>query len=709
VERIARLYPTGPTVFATAQTGLVSWDRASGRFRSESGPEAPGADATAVATAGDGRVYVGLPSGLAWREALGAWQRTSQGPLAGGVTALAPRSGGGVWVGMAGGLGWFDAGTLHVVNERHRVRQLATAPNGDVWAGTDGFGVVRLGPRLQEFTAGEGLCGNRVRSVFAGPGGRVGVTCLEARGHERFSLFDGTQFRTYALADVPGTALRLEPLAEVIVLRTDAGDWALDPAPGGVAPVGRPRALPTADPGIAPPPMPDPPSATPAALAPPSAPTTAAPSGPGGNLTGELGLAQANASGPIVRPGVPLPAQVPMPMPIASPSAPAQTDAPLPVERGPAPTTGGAPFVLRSYPAGVPQDAPVTATATSPDGTTWYALEHRGVVAVKGADRQRYVSSTLSTLAGQGNLHIDRTGRVLAMAGRNRLYRWQDNSWNLWVVDPDPAVRVLAVTVDNLDQVWILADSPAEAKLRVYKSMDGRAFFELGRVDAPKFEGALSIGDLVIDASGRLVCSLFWTDARGQRRGGGLGVVSLTLDRMDRWVADTGLEGPPPAGEVRLPDAFVNRVARLGKTGALLVGTNSGLARIDGTSIRTWGENVDLPSEVVLDAVADPSGRIYVGTSEGFGYLEQDVWHRVRNANLRGRIDAVAVDASGRVWIGGEHGLFVGDGVTFQSAASGPSGFDFGPVRRIVPDAQGAVWVLTSRGIVRGADHSLAR
>jgi hypothetical protein len=227
VERIDALFVAGRDVWGVSQLGLVHWDRQSGAVRIE-GPTAPGAEVTAIASGPDGTVYAGLPSGIAWRTSEGTWARTGAGPLSGGVTALAPRAAGGVWVGLAGGLAWFEAGLLHVVNDRHRVRAFSVSPEGVVWAATDGFGVVRLGDELLEFTTGQGVCGNQIRAVFAGAGGRVGVTCLETRNRNRFSIGVDGRFTTYEMPELQNPIERVEPLADRVLLWTVGADFQLE-------------------------------------------------------------------------------------------------------------------------------------------------------------------------------------------------------------------------------------------------------------------------------------------------------------------------------------------------------------------------------------------------------------------------------------------------------------------------------------------------
>jgi|GEM_PF-2923767 len=637
VERIERLYVTATTLFGAGPSGLVSWDRASSRFRNEVGADAPGVDVTAIAESADGRVFAGLPAGLAWREATGPWQRVAEGPLASGVTALAPRAEGGVWVGMSGGLGYFDAHGLHLVNERHRVRQFSVSPSGQVWAATDGFGVVQLGPEIVEYTTGEGVCGNRIRSVFAGDRGRVGVTCLETGSRARFSLNEGQGFQTWALADVPGVVQRAEPLVDSMDVHTDLGAWTLSTPTPRVSALAGPRAERSDEGRLAPPPVPE-------------------------------------GSG---------------------------------VRRAPVPllTAHWGPRALQPAPRQLPSDLDVTATATSPDGTVWFALAHHGVVGVREGARQRFVSSSLATAAGLSGLGFDTDGRGLAIADGQRLVRWADGMWGTWRVTSDPNVRVLAVASDAQRRAWAVARvEPTEAQapqVAIFRA-DGPAFSEVARLPTPPLEGPLSVGGLVVDAAGRLVMSLYWTTPQGQRRGAGLGVVPASLDRIEVWAADDGLSATPTPGEVRLPDAWVNCVVMSPK-GGVLIGTNSGLVQVDAAGVRVWGENEDLPSEVVTDVAVAPSGRIYVVTAEGFGFIEADTWTRARAAEAAaGSIDAVAVASDGHVWIGGQRGLFVGDEHRFEAIDPSRGGFSFGGIARVVTDVRGGVWVVTPRGVVHG-------
>ena len=637
VERIERLYVTATALFGAGPAGLVSWDRASSRFRNEVGTEAPGMDVTAIAESTDGRIYAGLPGGLAWREATGPWQRVAEGQLASGVTALAPRAEGGVWVGTSGGLSYFDARGLHVVNERHRVRQFSVSPSGEVWAATDGFGVVRLGSEIVEHTTGEGVCGNRIRSVFAGAGGRVGVTCLETGARARFSLSEGQGFQTWALSDVPGVVQRVEPLIDAVEVHTDLGTWTLAPPTPRVAALAGPRAERSDEGRLAPPPLPE-------------------------------------ASG-VRRATVPL----------------------LTADAGPR--------ALRPTPRPLPSGLDVTATTTSPDGTVWFALAHHGVVGVREGARQRFVSSSLATAAGLSELVFDADGRGLAVADGQRLVRWTDGTWGAWPVTADPGIRVMAVAVDPQRRAWVVGRVEPLAgqatQVAIFRA-EGQTFTEVARLPAPTLAGPLTVGDLAVDAAGRLVMSLFWTTAQGQRRGAGLGVVAATLDRIDVWAADDGLSDTPAQGEVKLPDAWVNCVAT-SPQGGVLLGTNSGLVQVDAEGVRVWGENENLPSEVVTDIAVAPSGRIYLVTAEGFGFIDAGVWTRARTAEAAaGPVDAVAVATDGRVWIGGQRGLFVGDARRFDAIDPSRGGFSFGSIARVVTDPRGGVWVVTPRGVVHG-------
>lgn len=720
VERIDALFVAGRDVWGVSQLGLVHWDRQSGAVRIE-GPTAPGAEVTAIASGPDGTVYAGLPSGIAWRTSEGTWARTGAGPLSGGVTALAPRAAGGVWVGLAGGLAWFEAGLLHVVNDRHRVRAFSVSPEGVVWAATDGFGVVRLGDELLEFTTGQGVCGNQIRAVFAGAGGRVGVTCLETRNRNRFSIGVDGRFTTYEMPELQNPIERVEPLADRVLLWTVGADFQLEvesPLPAtapGPAPKGLPtgpqplRARPVADVGIPEPPPPPnpvaagpvPPAASASVTAPGPASAAVAP-GAAPPATGVADELTRLAAGQVPPPAahVALPAPVPMPAPIAAAPPPPVDERPLEVRRAAGSPIATGLWRARTYPAGMPTDAEVTATRTTADGTVWYALAHRGVVAVQDAQRRRFTTQTLVPAAESAGLVSDGRGTVLVTDGLRRLLRWRDGSWTPWVVDPDPAVTVLGAGFDELGQAWAAGWRPGETTLRLYKAMDTGPFAVIGRVELPANGGPPRIGALAVDREGRVIFPLFHLDAAGKTRAAGLARVPPSMDRLELWRAQIfGEEGAP--GEIRLPDAWINTLALAPAGGTLFLGTNAGLARISGTGLRTFDENDFLASEVILSLTLAPDGRLWAGTMEGLGYVAADEWHAVRATGLGDRILALAADRE-RLWVGTDAGLFVGQGTRFARVDQANGGFEVtGPVRDIELDADGSIWVLTGQGVLR--------
>ena len=747
IERISRIFVAGRDVWAVTQVGLVHWDRQSGAVRAE-GPAGPGADVTAVAAASDGTVYAGMPSGIAWRKADGTWERTGAGPLSGGVTALAPRAEGGVWVGLAGGLAHFAEGRLHIVNDRHRVRAFSTGPDGSVWAATDGYGVVRLGPVLREYTTGQGVCGNQIRAVFAGPGGQLGVTCLETRNRNRFSLGRDGVFSTWEVKDLPNPIERIEPLGDAILLRTVGADFRLDvdvvslkPAKPTKDAKGQPpvvRATPVLNLDIAEPPAPpspasaaaSPPSAAASAPSPaapatgsappstpsggrapaaPSAPQSLAPTSAPPSVADELSrLANGSPSTPATN--VRLPAPVAMPALVAGAPPPAVDETPLPVMRGlKAELAGGVTdFRLGAFPAGVPTDAEVTASLTTSDGTTWYALAFRGVVAIQGAQRRRYATQTLVPVGEAPDLAADRRGRVIMVDGLFRLLRWQDGTWNTWAVDTDAGVLVLGGAFDEFGQVWALGWKVGETQLRVYKATDGGGFQPIGKVDLPKLDGAPRTGRLAIDHEGTLLFPLFWLDKAGKTRAAGLGRIAPSMAGVEVWGPDTGVDDAKP-GELRLPDPWVGALATAPAGKTLFLGTNAGLARISGDQLRTFNENDFLASEVILSVELDSTGRLWAGTMEGLGYLTADQWHPIRQreggsggqGGLGDRILALRADAGGRLWVGTDAGLFLGENDRFARVGQTNGGFDVpGPVRDIELDGAGGVWVITGQGIL---------
>ncbi len=744
VERLERLFPTEHSLWAATPSGLVAWRLSTGAFHAEVDPAAPGPEATSVVETSDQTVYVGLPSGLAWKVQEQPWQRSAEGTLAAGVEAIAPRAGGGVWIGQASGLSYFDAalgsGRLHLVNDRHRIRSFSVSPQGVVWAATDGFGVVRIdasaGPgqeRLVEYTSGQGLCGNRIRSVFAGPGLQVGVTCLEAQAWDTFSLWEGGGFKTWQLRGQNKPIERAMPTGDRLVIVAGGVDLVLDrqvsksPAVTDKSPAVTDKSpTPASGPTVVPfegqplvePPLPSSPSVAPVSppTAAPVSPPTAAPVSPKpspstpapGGLSAELERLAAGGriGGPAA--GIILPAPVSMPAPVATPLPEVKPDLPLLVVRGAAaPGATASPlagYTVRVEPSVLPVDVAVTAKVLSTDGMAYYALAHRGVLGVRNAERRRLSTQSLGGMAGAHRLSVDRQGRVYLIDVRGRLLSGVDGVWGPLAIDADEGVRPLAVAVDDADQVWVLAQKGIEPEVRVLKASPTQPFASMGRVAWPKLDGPAVIGDLTIDGRGVMVFPLFYRDKKGARRASGLARIESTLSAMEVVRADDGLS-PPGTGELRLPDAWVSVVERLPGGDTLYLGTNSGVSRISATtnggSIRTFGENDFLTSEVITDVAVEADGRLWVGTNEGLGYIETEAWHTVRQAGLRERIVALAADARGNLWVGTDTELYLGDKRGFSKLQMATAGFEVaGLVRDITADRQGGVWIATSQGLV---------
>ncbi len=744
-ERIVDIAPTDDAVWAISQNGVLRWTRPGGQVNFAVGAQAPRDDATAIAVATDGTVYVGLKDAIAWRRRAptAQWERLSADPLPAGVTALAPRRAGGVWVGMQRGLGWMHNGRLRLHSKLHSVRAMAVDAGGRLWAATARKGLVTLeGDRLVEHTTVNGLCGNDVRAVAVG-GNQVVVVCNTPT--PTLAIRVRNSWYPFSLARGGAAILDVQWQTGNWVIRSTGGWWRVVEQPPGTAasPGGPPAALEPIEPGR----LPAPPAlaqharfskvAAAGETADASASASAGASAKAGAPAGEDAPAAGSAAAADAQ-AAPTPAG-----PVVPPAPTAVEEILLECTRSEERigTADGAPLLrlLVERPQ-LPDDGEVTVWRVGDDGFAWYGLAWRGLLAQKGQSTQRFTSQTLVPRHPVTRIAVDTQGRVMIPSLGPYIDRWTGKGWERRpVAPPTSAAQALAVAADPQGGAWLLigypppeaalapptsaapaevdpvdaiagaappdaaplAPSPEVAVVRI----EGARIERKGRLPILGLDRPVRVGAFDVSPLGEVHFALFFESERGTLRGAGLGRVPVSHDVLVRWLARRAFGEESVDGAPLLPDGWVSAITRPAtQSGAspVILGTNAGLVRVAGGEMRVFDENDFIESEVITALATDARGRVWAGTLEGLGRLEGDTWTNVAAKGLNGRITRLVFDADGRLWAGTDRGLFHNptpddpDGWRAEPVRPGETARD---VRDVVFGPGGGAWVLTGEGI----------
>lgn len=155
-----------------------------------------------------------------------------------------------------------------------------------------------------------------------------------------------------------------------------------------------------------------------------------------------------------------------------------------------------------------------------------------------------------------------------------------------------------------------------------------------------------------------------------------------------------------------LPDDGVRQLLE-DREGALWVGTEGGLARLDDIEMLGFGESDGLPDRQVDALASDPDGTLWVGTFGGLARLrlgphgepETRVWRR--EDGLPGRwVWSIVRDRRGVLWVGTDGGLcqLREDQCRNMGVEEGLPG-EF--VLALAVDPGGDLWVATTAGVAR--------
>jgi ligand-binding sensor domain-containing protein len=142
-----------------------------------------------------------------------------------------------------------------------------------------------------------------------------------------------------------------------------------------------------------------------------------------------------------------------------------------------------------------------------------------------------------------------------------------------------------------------------------------------------------------------------------------------------------------------------------GQPAGLWIGTDKGLAYLDGERVTPVKELVGIP---IWSLAGNAAGLAWAG-AEGKGVWTGTIggaWQQVAgSASLRGPQYALWVDAGGRIWAGGDNGLLYNDRGTWQHFALLNDDTNL-RVFAVLRDAQGGLWVGTEQGCFYDYDGS---
>jgi len=161
--------------------------------------------------------------------------------------------------------------------------------------------------------------------------------------------------------------------------------------------------------------------------------------------------------------------------------------------------------------------------------------------------------------------------------------------------------------------------------------------------------------------------------------------------------------------EAGLPQNNVNAIVQT-RDGYLWLGTQGGLARFDGVRFMVFGLAEGLPSIQVLALHEDRAGQLWVGTMGGGLSRVRDGSFETFSSELGLAdvdVNCFAEDAENRLWIGTSAGLNLWQENKFiQLEALDALGRS--PIRDLLCQRSGAMWIATSRGLFEFKDGKLS-
>ena len=267
----------------------------------------------------------------------------------------------------------------------------------------------------------------------------------------------------------------------------------------------------------------------------------------------------------------------------------------------------------------------IQSLAQTKDGSIWAATEH-GLQQLNpdtGATIQLFTQENSGiAVADTGVLYPDRTGGI--WFGAQSASYFNGDNWSVYTAADGLANGLVqAIAVDSQQRVWF----GTKSGLSVW---NGSSFFTLN-----KATGLPSDDVTALLADGEQM----WIGTNGG------GLFRFEKNQLQLFNAT----------KLGLPSNVITALAKA-KDGALLVGTNRGLARVQDEVATLIAETADF-SITVINATAE--GSLWVGTADqGLWYFDGQAWSQPPTGGKppAAYITTILVDPQRSVWIGGKSG-----------------------------------------------------
>ncbi len=283
-----------------------------------------------------------------------------------------------------------------------------------------------------------------------------------------------------------------------------------------------------------------------------------------------------------------------------------------------------------------------------------------------------------------------------------------------------PSNRIFSLLGSRDGTLWIGTSkglaSWNHGKLTRYPELEGQA---VRAAIVEDHEGTIWAGGMSSAGNARL-CAIRErrTQCYGDEGALGNGVSGLYEDRRGRlWVGvRNGLwqwrPGTPQFYSAPVPAANGGGIQAFSETddGALLFGTQSGIARLANGKTEEYPLNKSGSRFTVLRLLCDPAGSLWVGTADaGLAHVNQGRVDRYVQADgLSGDfVTALFVDREKTIWAATDGGLDRFREVA-ASTVSLSQGLLNASVLSVLADRDGSVWLSTRRGLNRWKDGAIS-